>query len=92
MCKDIFGYIPFPAGTPPKMLTAQPGAIKKFDSKRADRHVILQAIDAARGTAACTVLWIMEFDVPRNRLQPLGVTLIANKQMVVPAGGELIVQ
>ena len=35
---------------------------------------------------------IMEFDVPRNRLQPFGVTLIANKQMVAPAGGELIVQ
>ena len=92
MCKDIFGYIPSPAGTPPKVLAQQQGSINNFDSKRADRHVILKAIDAARGTAVCTVMWIMEFYVPRNRLQPLGVTLIANKQMVVPAGGELIVQ
>ena len=92
MCKDIFGYIPFPAGTPPKMLTAQPGSIKKFDSKRPDRLVVLQAIEAARGTASCIVVLILEYDATRNRLQPLGLTLIATKQMVVPAGGELIVQ
>ena len=74
------------------MLTAQPGSIKKFDSKRPDRLVVLQAIEAARGTASCVVVWIMEYDSARNRLQPLGLTLIATKQMVVPAGGELIVQ
>jgi hypothetical protein len=72
------------------MLTPGPGSVKKFDSKRPDRMAVLQAIEAARSTLSCTVAWIMEFHEQNNRLQPLGLTLIANKQMVIPAGGELM--
>ena len=83
--KRIWKYKEFPAGTLPKVLVKD-GEKKtyQFDSKAADKNVVLAAIEACRKLDVASLVWVMRHNAKEKRVEPHGVALLANSRIVVP--------
>ena len=47
-----------------------------------------EVIALARGCDKARVVWMMKWNETAKQLQPKGVTILTEKQFVIPGGGE----
>ena len=92
LCKQVWGFVPFVAGSLPKSLAKQATGARSFDTKHGDGEQILRVIELCRSKASVSLLWIMKMEDAKGRLSPSGLALVTNKLMVLPGGGELALE
>ena len=90
---EVWKYTPFPAGTIPKVLVKKaPQQVYGFASKSAQKQSIHKFVAAARNCTTASLLWILKLTKEENGIEPCGLALVANKQMLLPGSGEVIVE
>ncbi len=89
--KEVYGYVPFPPGTVPKVLVKKDTKTLFFSTSSATdgKPGMKAAIEAARVSEACSLHWIMKFAPTKERLEPCGLAVVTCKALVVPGGGEV---
>ncbi len=89
--KEVYGYVPFPSGSLPKVLVKKEAKALFFLTSDATdgRQIINAAIEAARISEGCSLHWIMKLATAKERLEPCGLALATCKPLVVPGSGEL---
>ena len=79
----------------PKILVKkEPHKSYGFVSRAADKDDIHNAIHLARSCVGLSVLWILKATSQKisgklDRLEPAGLAIVTNKQLVLPGNGEL---
>ena len=87
--KCIWKYKEFPAGTLPKVLVKDDEKkTYQFDSKAADKNMVLAAIEVCRKLDVASLVWVMRHNAKEKRMERHGVALLANSRIVVPGDGE----
>ena len=85
--KSIWKYKPFPPGALPKVLQLEDDKkTYQFDSKAANKEIVLKCVERCRTLKNATLLWKMRYR--SERLEPDGIVLLANASIVVPGDGE----
>ena len=89
---EIWKYTPFPAGTLPKVLVKkEPQKSYGFMSKAPDKEIFYKIIKLARACTSVSVVWILK-GTPVGKvekLEPSGLAIVLNKQLVLLGSGEL---
>jgi len=91
-CSSIAGYEKFTVvGSTPKVLKPKNAAVSmslgwQRDDMEKSADLVL---NTARGSASVKVLWQLKWSEKEKELQPLGVCIQTEKQMVIPGDGEL---
>ena len=86
---EIWKYAPFPAGAWPTVLVKKdPTKNHSFLSKATEKEHIHKVVRLAQETTSISVLWVLE--KKSARLDPVGLALVTNKQLVLHGSGELI--
>ena len=86
---EICKYAPFPAGAWPTVLVKKdPTKNHSFLSKATEKEHIHKVVRLAQETTSISVLWVLE--KKSARLDPVGLALVTNKQLVLHGSGELI--
>ena len=92
---DVWKYVPFPAGMLPKILVKkEPQKSYGFVSWDKNKDDIHNAIQLARSCPGLSVLWILKAFPQKtsgklDKLEPAGLAIVTNKQLVLPGSGEL---
>lgn len=92
---DIWKYVPFPAGALPKVLVKkEPMKSYGFVSKATEKDVHHKIIKLARSCTSVSVMWILKATpvAKPEKLEPSGLAIVTNKQMVLPGSGELCLE
>ena len=91
---EIWKYTAFPPGSLPKVLVKkQPQHVYNFVSKSAQKEAIHKLIHLGRSATSCSLLWIVKAGGKNNEiLEPRGLALVTNKQVVLPGKGKWIVE
>ena len=85
----IWMYAPFPAGTLPAVLVKKdPQKSFVFLSKAKEKDHIHKIVRLAQECTNISVLWVLGEKF--GRLEPVGLALVTNKQIYLPAKWELI--
>ena len=88
---EIWKYVPFPAGTLPKMLVKKnPQASYFFTSTSSGKENIHKLVEAASTLTSCSLLWMLK--EKDGLLQPCGLALVTNKQLVLTGGAEMVLE
>ena len=86
---EIFGYEPFPAGSAPKTLTKKKTTPYVWMYKGEDRKLVVSVLEAARNTTTTQLLWQVQFNTKKQRIEPTGLAVVLSKATQVPGGGQL---
>ena len=92
---DIWKCVPFPAGALPKVLVKkEPQKRYGFISKAAEKDLHYKIIKLARSCTSVSVMWILKATpaAKAEKLEPCGLAIVTNKQMVLPGSGELCLE
>ena len=85
---EIWNYAPFPAGTLPEVLVNKdPQKSYGFQSEAKEKDHIHEIVQLAQKCTNIDVLWILK-ETP-GRLEPAGLALVTNKQLLLPGSGEI---
>ena len=86
---EIWKYAPFPAGTLPAVLVKKdPQKSYGFLSTAKEKDHIHKIVRLAQECTNISVLWVLGEKF--GRLEPVGLALLTNKQIYLPAKWELI--
>ena len=92
---DVWKCVPFPAGMLPKILVKkEPQKSYGFVSRDKNKDDIHNAIHLARSCVGLSALWILKATPQKtsgklDKLDPAGLAIVTNKQLVLPGNGEL---
>ena len=86
---EIWKYAPFPAGAWPTVFVKKdPTKNHFFLSKATEKEHIHKVVRLAQETTSISVLWVLE--KKSARLDPVGLALVTNKQILLPGSTELV--
>ena len=86
---EIWKYAPFPAGTSPAVLVKKDSQKSYgFLSNAKEKDHIHKIVQLAQECTNISVLWVLGEKF--GRLEPVGLALVTNKQIYLPAKWELI--
>ena len=86
---ELWMYAPSPAGTLPAVLVKKdPQKSLVFLSKAKEKDHIHKIVWLAQECTTISVLWVLK--KRSARLEPVGLALVTNKQILLPGSEELI--
>ena len=85
---EVWRYKSFQQGMVPKALVRSGDKRAWFQSLSEEADLIHNAVVMSLTSTLCSALWIVK--ARGNQLQPNGLALVTNKQLILPAKGELI--
>ena len=86
---EVWRYKSLQQGTVPKALVRVNGDKRAWlQSMSEEADLIHNAVVMSLTSTSCSALWIVK--ARGNQLQPNGLALVTNKQLILPAKGELI--
>ena len=87
--KEIFRYIPFPAGGVPKVLVKRDEKHFKFLYSGPNKQHMYSVVAAVLTPGICSLHWMIKFVAGKDRLEPCGLAVVMNKSVTVPGNSEL---
>jgi hypothetical protein len=89
--KEIYHYMPFPAGGVPKVLVKKVEKNFKFlYSGPSNKQHIYSVVAAVLTPGLCSLHWMVKFVPLKDRLEPCGLAVVLNRPVTLPGNGELI--
>jgi hypothetical protein len=88
--KEIYHYMPFPAGGIPKVLVKKADNNFKFLYTGPNKQHIYSVVAAVLTPGLCSLHWMVKFVPQKDRLEPCGLAVVLAKNVTVPGNGELI--